>query len=423
MDTYYLSTQYLQANKSEVVGSMYMLIQRSLNLLLHGNNAEGISLLAQAHAHLTAESSQLVNLLEDAINTCMRYNLAQEALLNASMDYAKAEAERQVQLSILADMLATQYEENMVAPLTFVPLHGYLAHQREEQKSSPSNGKIGSTPSLSSSMTETHSERLPALYITCFGRFTVWRGSEPLMLCQNRNGQAILRYLVAQANHRATIDVLMTTFWPDDEPEKARRKLQVAVSALRHTLNQGYDCDTGGGYILCKEQYYQINSSVTITSDVEEFLAHYKQGQRSGGQSAIRYYEQACRLYIGTYLVEDIYADWSCKLREQCSLAHATMCNVLAEHALSAENYDDAIHWANLVLAENRCDEAVYCLLMQVYATLGRRSEVIRQYQRCEQVLNEELGVAPMPETTQLFHSLLATYTYGSEHRAFLEQK
>ncbi len=264
-------------------------------------------------------------------------------------------------------------------------------------------------------------EQLPPLYIICFGRFTVLRGSESLTLCQNRNGQAILRYLVAQTNQRATIDALMETFWPDNEPETARRKLQVAVSALRRTLNQNYDCGTGGGYILCKEQYYQINPSTPVTSDVAEFLTLYEQGRRIGSQAALQYYERACQLYTGACFVEDTYSDWSWKRREQCSLAHATMCNILAEHALAAQNYDEAIYRANLVLAENRCDETAYRLLMQVYAAQGRRSEVIRQYQRCEQELHEELGIAPMSETSQLFHTLLVSDS--SEHRAFIERK
>ena len=88
-------------------------------------------------------------------------------------------------------------------------------------------------------------------------------------------------------------------------------------------------------------------------------------------------------------------------------LAHSTMSNMLSEYALARGNYDDAIYRANLVLTENRCDETAYRLLMQAYTMQGCRSEAIRQYQRCEQVLQEELGVAPMPETIQVFQDIL----------------
>jgi DNA-binding SARP family transcriptional activator len=250
-------------------------------------------------------------------------------------------------------------------------------------------------------------ESLPSLHILCFGHFQVLRSSEPLTLCQNRYGQAIFRYLVAQTNHRATADILMEAFWPDNEMKVARRKLQVAVSALRCSLNQGYDCCLGGGYILYKDQYYQINPDVTIASDRDEFLTLYEQGRHSNDEEAIAYYERACQLYTGPCFVEDTYANWSSSQREQCMLAHSTMCNMLSEYALARGNYDDAIYQANLVLTENRCDETAYRLLMQAYTMQGCRSEAIRQYQRCEQVLHEELGVAPMPETIQAFQDIL----------------
>jgi DNA-binding SARP family transcriptional activator len=41
------------------------------------------------------------------------------------------------------------------------------------------------------------------------------------------------------------------------------------------------------------------------------------------------------------------------------------------------------------------------------YAAEGCRSEALRLYQRCEQMLAEELGVPPLPETTALFYAIL----------------
>src|SRR5205823_2392462 len=86
---------------------------------------------------------------------------------------------------------------------------------------------------------------LPDLYITCFGHFEVRRTGQPLVLCYRRNGQAILRYLIVQAGYGASVDKLMDVFWAQDPPEAARRKLQIAVSALRGSLNNGYNCGPG----------------------------------------------------------------------------------------------------------------------------------------------------------------------------------
>jgi DNA-binding SARP family transcriptional activator len=87
------------------------------------------------------------------------------------------------------------------------------------------------------------------------------------------------------------MDVMMGVFRPDEGPERARRKLQVAVSALRCSLNQGYDCDLGSGYILCKNKLYHINPAVSITSDIDTFLAMYEQGRHSNETGRIALYE------------------------------------------------------------------------------------------------------------------------------------
>jgi hypothetical protein len=46
--------------------------------------------------------------------------------------------------------------------------------------------------------------------------------------------------------------------------------------------------------------------------------------------------------------------------------------------------------------------------LMQLYAWSGRRTAALRQYNSCVQVLQEELGVQPAAETTQLFEMIKA---------------
>src|SRR5581483_4298929 len=119
-----------------------------------------------------------------------------------------------------------------------------------------------------------------ALAATCFGRFTVRHDGHNLTLCPNRSGQTILRYLVTQPGHRASADTLMEILWPDDEPEVARHKLQVAVSALRRSLINS-SCGELNGYIQCKDRVYQLNPDIPLSSDADEFLQLYHAGRQA----------------------------------------------------------------------------------------------------------------------------------------------
>jgi DNA-binding SARP family transcriptional activator len=149
---------------------------------------------------------------------------------------------------------------------------------------------------------------------------------------------------------------------------------------------------------------------MSIHTDVDEFLQCYQSGRRSTDERAA-YYERACRLYTGSFLTEDLYADWSFLQREQLAQTYIMMCRGLADHYLHIGRYEDAAKWSHAILKENRCDETAHRQLMQVYSAKGDRSEALQQYHSCERILHKELGVSPLPETTRLFQTLLSNET------------
>jgi DNA-binding winged helix-turn-helix (wHTH) protein len=150
---------------------------------------------------------------------------------------------------------------------------------------------------------EEQKEITPTLYAVCLAPFELHYLGMPLTLCSNRNGQAILRYLIVQAEHSATSDTLMALFWPDDSTEVALRKLQVSISLLRRCLQTGHKLQ--GSHILYKQHVYQLSPAVAWHSDVEEFLALYKLGSQEHEETALVYYEKACALY--THELRNVY--------------------------------------------------------------------------------------------------------------------
>jgi DNA-binding SARP family transcriptional activator len=247
----------------------------------------------------------------------------------------------------------------------------------------------------------------PRLRIACFGRFQVHRSQELVTPCQNRNGQTILRYLAAQPRHREHGDVLMDVLWPDDPPEVARHKLHCAISALRVSLNGSSFARKRDGYVVHEDGTYGLGDPTRLEIDADILLAGFEAGQRAGRKNAIAHYEAACRLYSGPFLPEDLYAEWSQIRRQQVTQAYLSMCSAVAEHLQTTGKWDAAADWALRIIEENRCDESAYRQLMRAYACQGKRSEAIRQFRRCERVLEEELDVRPMPDTRALFDCIV----------------
>jgi DNA-binding SARP family transcriptional activator len=400
--------------------SLSHLLTFGLQCFRQGRYAEGITCFALVREKLPPEQIQLATELEMLTKSHRRFSCLQEELHQACKRFAIADAEQQTHIAVLESLLRVLEEK------TAEPAHaqiGPVPHLHQPPPSDLNQEKPPTRPPVTRSeeirddyplptsrLISEEGTDLPALYVTCFGRFEVSRSDKTLDLCPNRKGQAILRYLIAQEEHRATMDMLMAILWPEEEPEVAQRKLYLAVSVLRCSLNHGCIYEPGHGYLMCKNRIYHFNPAVEIRTDVDEFLQCFKAGQRRNGER-VAFYEKACRLYRGPFLPEDMYSDWSFLRREQLSKIYLSMCGVLTDHYLSVKRYEDAAKWAISRLKENHCDEVAHRQLIQIYIAQGRRSEALQQYQRCEYILREELGVHPLSETVRILQTLLAGET------------
>jgi DNA-binding SARP family transcriptional activator len=378
------------------VSCLPSLLERALHYARQGLCRESVIFLRLLRERLSSEQSTLISALDTYIMTCNNYYLAQYELQQASKRFAEADGAQQAQIDALEHLLPLLKEGGQ----TFASTPPVQAQKPILAAATPQNLLHSPPSSLLPTATLDKSE-LPGLSITCFGRFTVKRLQQAITLCTNRSGQTIFRYLIAQPHHSATIDKLIQALWPEEEMDTALHKLRIAASALRRSLNEGYDC-AAGGYVLCKNGVYQLNPDIALQSDVAEFLTLYHTGLKAERDKAVPCYEQACQLYTGPFLSEDLYADWSFFQREQLCQTYLSMCSSLASYYLDTYRYPHAIQWATTMLKENKCDEGAHQQLMRAYAAEGRRTEALRQYQRCQQVLDEELGISPMPETIEL---------------------
>src|SRR5690606_5173664 len=80
----------------------------------------------------------------------------------------------------------------------------------------------------------------------------------------------------------------------------------------------------------------------------------------------------------------------------------------LSIYAAEAGRFEPAIAFAQRWLSLDELHEPAHRLLMQLYAANGQRSEALRQYQHCVDLLNLELASPPEEETVQLYEMIQA---------------
>jgi DNA-binding SARP family transcriptional activator len=402
-----MKLSHLSESVTFEASSLVTLLEQGLQSIRQGLYAEGATYFALARQQISPDCTYIATILDTLVQSFTNYQYAQQALHEASKRFAETDSMQQAQVVMLEKLLPTlmQKEESHASHVVARSTANSQDHQLLQLLQTSITEYIGRQTSTELPVPPDGRDTLPALYFTCFGRFAAQRLNQSVALCSNRCGQAMLRYLVVQAEHCATSDTLMAMLWPEDEPESAQSKLHNAVCALRRSLNHGYTCEQGGGYILCKNRVYYLNPKVEIQTDVDEFLLCYQVGQQISKERIVLY-ERACRLYTGPFLAEDLYSNWSFLQREQVSRTYLAMCRELVDYYFTSRGYEDAVQWATAMLKENHCDEVAHRYLMQIYIAQGRRSEALQQYRHCERILREELSVSPLPETMGVFEKL-----------------
>jgi LuxR family transcriptional regulator, maltose regulon positive regulatory protein len=243
-----------------------------------------------------------------------------------------------------------------------------------------------------------------------FGHFELLCDGENMPLGRNGKALTILKYLLANRTRPVSQDHLMGWLWPESNLKKARWSLNSAIHGLRKLLS-GCSSSISTNYVFLEDGYYRLSPDVRVSTDVDDFDRHHEQGRRlekeSRKQDAAIEYEKAVGLYRGDYLIEDLYEDWTMVERERLANAYIDLLGRLAIYYMGVGQQQESIRACYKVLEKDRCHEDSYRLLMQCYARLGLRARALHQYRMCEQILSQEYGTSPSPETRSLYMRLL----------------
>jgi DNA-binding SARP family transcriptional activator len=250
-----------------------------------------------------------------------------------------------------------------------------------------------------------------SLHVRFFGHFEMLCDSEIMPLGRSGIALSILKYLLANRTRPVSQDHLMGWLWPESNLKKARWSLNSAIHGLRKLLSRCPTSSVSMNYVSLEDGYYRFSPSVRVSTDVEEFDECHRQGlqlekNRRIIDAAIEY-EKAIELYRGDYLVEDLYEDWTIVERERLSNAYMDILSRLAIHYMEVEQHQESIRTCYRVLEKDRCQEDSHRLLMRCYSQLGLKARALHQYRMCEQILAQEYGTSPSPETRSLYTSLL----------------
>jgi len=239
------------------------------------------------------------------------------------------------------------------------------------------------------------------LHLELLGAPKISLGGTPLTGFTTMKGLALLMYLAVTPGAHAR-DALANLLWRDMPDRQAKKNLRNALPNLRALV---------GSHLTITRHAVAFNRSSPYLLDVEVFRAHLLSPQTTTRGGTL---QEAVNLYRGDFL-KDFYIrdapafeDWALIEREHLRALAIDGLQALALRCIEQRDYELGLATTKRLLALDAWRETAHQQHMILLAYSGQRNAALAQYEACRTILDQELGVEPMAETTGLYEQIKA---------------
>lgn len=223
-----------------------------------------------------------------------------------------------------------------------------------------------------------------------------------------RKALALIAYLAMMRSPHSR-DALATLLWQENDQAHARGALRRTLSALKAIDDTWLNAD---------RETIALNPRANLCVDVTKFRDNLAQCHKHNHApddvcpDCLTPLTQAAAIYRDDFLAgftlrdSPAFDEWQFFQSEALRREFAGALKKLARLYATRHEYETAITHARRWLALDSLYEPAHRELMHLYAAFDQRQAALRQYHECVRVLEQELGVAPLEETTRLYEAI-----------------
>lgn len=239
-----------------------------------------------------------------------------------------------------------------------------------------------------------------------FGPSSLTVQGKPVRLHSGKT-MALLAYLILETRSAHSREKLAGLLWGESPEKRARQSLRQSLYSLRRTLG------------VLRNPCIIKNTNIVAFEDRPDFWVDVREFQRLSSTvgNDLESLRAASGLYRGL-LLEGIevfdspaFDEWLTLRRDALEQKALSVFSKLFETLLHASVYEEAISIARRTLSIDPLHEGAHRCLMSIFAALGDTDGLRRQYRRCVDILQREVGAEPSSETSGLFQELTALRT------------
>lgn len=214
-----------------------------------------------------------------------------------------------------------------------------------------------------------------------------------LLKWRTANTEQLFLYLVQHESREVNKNFLIELLWPDLEPEKAYKQLYTSIYNIRKTLGLYRDHihikSISDGYMLIFED---------VDIDVKQFETFVDEASPLS-EKTVADYERTLAIFTGDYLETYDYI-WAEGVRHRLRLKWIHTALQVVRWYYEKSEFPPALALSQEVLMRYPLEEEAHFFAMKIYDAMEDFSDVRRQYEKLQELLLEELQVAPKPTIT-----------------------
>jgi DNA-binding SARP family transcriptional activator len=224
-----------------------------------------------------------------------------------------------------------------------------------------------------------------------------------------RQGRIAFVFLAINRHRSVHREELMGAIWPDDAPAQSDSALDAILSKLRSMLKTaGLAPPAAGIDVSSGSIALQLPSSARIDIEAAANALDEAEGalRRNDTTNAWSLANVAVVISRRPFL-PDVEAPWIQSQRTALKTLQMRALQCLVTVSSSHGEPLLAIQHAGEMVELDPFKETAYQLLMKMHAAAGDRAEALRVFAKCRELLRDELGVSPSPQTEAVYLDIL----------------
>jgi SARP family transcriptional regulator, regulator of embCAB operon len=222
-----------------------------------------------------------------------------------------------------------------------------------------------------------------------------------------RQGRLAFAMLAAERSRPIHRDELADELWEGSPPNAWESALRAIASKLRSLLaGVGVDGDPIPSAVGCYQLRLPANSWVDLEA-ADDAVHKAETALRAGDPDAAMGWALVGNAIARRPLLPGEDGRFATRWRARLNEIRIRSLGVRAQTLLHRGEFGLAVRDAGTILELAPYRETAYRLLMRAHASAGDPAEALRVYERCRDVLAQELGVDPSRETQDVYLDVL----------------